>query len=188
MGSAGTGKTLMLTEALKIKISRLKENGKLKIFVTTFRETYTELQDKYKNHYLANLRQNITFTTIPSLCADLKIEFHKSKPQQTLNLMLQLLSEEYSDSTVIILCDEVRNAESEDWSDMKTWDNVIWLLAINPRSIDRYVMQLRLSIVITVAMSLASTVHIKIYIQFFYSRSWYSSGYVCGTRAHHSWH
>ena len=69
MGSAGTGKTFMLTEALKIKISRLKENGKLKIFVTTFRETYTELQDKYKNHYLANLRQNITFTTIPSLCA-----------------------------------------------------------------------------------------------------------------------
>ena len=135
MGSAGTGKTLMLTEALKIKISRLKENGKLKIFVTTFRETYTELQDKYKNHYLANLRQNITFTTIPSLCADLKIEFHKSRPQQTLNLMLQLLSEEYSDSTVIILCDEVRNAKllldfvfdldnsGKSWSNIKTRDS-----------------------------------------------------------------
>ena len=158
----------MLTEALKIKISRLKENGKLKIFVTTFRETYTELQDKYKNHYLANLRQNITFTTIPSLCADLKIEFHKSKPQQTLNLMLQLLSEEYSDSTVIILCDEVRNAESEDWSDMKTCDNVIWLLAINPRSIDRYIMQLRLSIVISVPMSLSASPNQNIYSIFLF--------------------
>ena len=37
-GSAGTGKTLVLSEALKIKLSKLKHRGKdVKIFVTTFR-------------------------------------------------------------------------------------------------------------------------------------------------------
>ena len=82
--------------------------------------------------------------------------------------MLQLLSEEYSDSTVIILCDEVRNAESEDWSDMETCDNVIWLLAINPRSIDRYIMQLRLSIVISVPMSLSASPNQNIYSIFLF--------------------
>ena len=43
-GSAGTGKTLMLSEALKIKVSRLRNRGTdVKIFVTTFDDLNTEL-------------------------------------------------------------------------------------------------------------------------------------------------
>ena len=44
------------------------------------------------------------------------------------------LSKKYSDSVVILLCDEVKNGMSADWSNMKTCQNVIWLLAVNPRS------------------------------------------------------
>ena len=63
-GSAGTGKTLVLSEALKIKLSKLKHNGKdVKIFVTTYGYDDTELLDKYRTHYLVNI-ENINFTNI----------------------------------------------------------------------------------------------------------------------------
>ena len=43
-GSAGTGKTLVLCEALKIKLSKLKYRGKdVKIFVTTFNKTASSI-------------------------------------------------------------------------------------------------------------------------------------------------
>ena len=44
------------------------------------------------------------------------------------------MSDKYTDSKVILLCDEVVSYRSSDWSNMETCHNVIWLLAINPRS------------------------------------------------------
>ena len=47
-GSAGTGKTLILMEALKIKLSKLLRRGRrVRILATTFREVYIELEKKY---------------------------------------------------------------------------------------------------------------------------------------------
>ena len=74
-GSAGTGKTLMLSEALKIKSSKLKHRGAdVKIFVTTFHESDTELLDKYRQQYLVNMG-DIIFTNMGPLCDDLNIEY-----------------------------------------------------------------------------------------------------------------
>ena len=132
-GSAGTGKTLMLSEALKIKLSKLNHRGTdVKIFVTTFLE-YTELLDKYREHYLVNI-ENINFTDILQLCDDLNIKYVGTEPQSTLNNVVRSLSDKYTDSMVILLCDEVKCWDSSDWSNMKTCHNVIWLLAINPSS------------------------------------------------------
>ena len=133
-GSAGTGKTLMLSEALKIKFAKLKQRGAdVKMFVTTFYSHHTELLDKYKHHYLVNMG-NIHFTDMEQLCDDLNIEFDKYDPQSTINNLVRSLSDRYPDSLVILLCDEVQCSESPDWSNMKTCHNVTWLVAINPRS------------------------------------------------------
>ena len=52
-GSAGTGKTLILMEALKIKLSKLLRLGKrVRILATTFWYNNTELQKKYVEKYL----------------------------------------------------------------------------------------------------------------------------------------
>merc|ERR1719270_2122049 len=48
--------------------------------------------------------------------------------------VVRSLSDEYPDSLVILLCDEVKCNESLDWSNMETCHNVIWCMAINPRS------------------------------------------------------
>jgi len=133
-GSAGTGKTLMLSEALKIKLSMLKHRGTdidIKIFVTTFGGWETELLDKYRKQYLVNI-ENINLTRINQLCGDLNVEFNYDNPQSTMNNVVMSLSEKYTDNLVILLCDEVFCGASSDWNKMKTCHNVVWLMAINP--------------------------------------------------------
>jgi len=125
-GSAGTGKTLMLSEALKIKLSKLKHRGTdVKIFVTTYSSSNTELLDKYKQHYLINIA-DINFTDMRQLCHDLNIEYDYEDPQSTMTNVVRSLSDKYTDSQVILLCDEVKCWKLPDWSNMETCHNVIW--------------------------------------------------------------
>ena len=184
-GSAGTGKTVMLAEALKIKVSKLKQQNTdtdVKIFVTTFHAEKDELLDKYRNNYLVNI-ENINTTNIEDLSSDLNVGQDFATPrgrslslshnfdikkddatpqrrsvslshnlsnknikkkdvtiqrtslsthQKTLQKVVRSLSAKYTDSVVILLCDEVQCWDSSNWSDMKTCHNVIWLLAFNP--------------------------------------------------------
>ena len=53
-GSAGTGKTLILCEALKIKLSQLLSQGRrVRILATGFTDyTNTELLNNFRNKYL----------------------------------------------------------------------------------------------------------------------------------------
>ena len=51
-----------------------------------------------------------------------------------MNNVVRSLSDKYTDSLVILLCDEVKCRGSSDWSEMKTCHNVVWLMAINPDS------------------------------------------------------
>ena len=133
-GSAGTGKTLMLSEALKIKYSKLKHRGAdVKIFVTTFDARDTELLDKYRQQYLVNMG-DIIFTNIEQLCLDLNIKYSSTDSQSTMTNVVRSLSNKYSESLVILLWDEVWCWTSPDWSNMETCHNVIWLMAINPSS------------------------------------------------------
>ena len=134
-GSAGTGKTLLLTESLKIKLSKLQAKKiDVKILVSTFYDFNSELLAIYKQHYLKNI-SNVEFTNMNKLCSDLKTNFDGDDPQNTIKNLLTSLSVKYSESFVILLCDEVRNNwKIGDWNDMVTCHNVIWLLAVNPRS------------------------------------------------------
>ena len=62
------------------------------------------------------------------------IKYDSRDPQSTMNNVVRSLSDKYTDSQVILLCDEVECVESPDWSNMETCHNVIWCMAINPKS------------------------------------------------------
>ena len=79
-GSAGTGKTLILMEALKIKLSKLLRLGRrVRILATTYDGSDTELQKKYVEKYLVNMK-NVEVMDIVRLCRDLKIDFNWRTP------------------------------------------------------------------------------------------------------------
>ena len=132
-GSAGTGKTLLLAEALKIKLAMLRTNGaSVIIFVTTYGTHDTELLAKYREHYLVNMK-DVNCMPLEKLCDGLNVRYSKYEPEQTLDLVVSSLSTRYCDSVVLFICDEVKSMSS-DWRRMETRENVIWFLAVNPRS------------------------------------------------------
>ena len=56
-GSAGTGKTLILMEALKIKLSKLLSQGrKVRVLATTYYDENRELLKKFSDKYLVNMK------------------------------------------------------------------------------------------------------------------------------------
>ena len=71
-GSAGTGKTLILVEVLKIKYSRLLSVGRtVRILVTTFHDYDIGLLSRLVSH-LVNVK-NIEVVGLEKLCTDLDI-------------------------------------------------------------------------------------------------------------------
>ena len=89
-GSAGTGKTLILCEALKIKLSQLMSQGRrVRILATGFydRDT-TELLNNFRTKYLVNMK-NIEFMKLFMQCGKLNIEFNYDTPLETLNRVIR---------------------------------------------------------------------------------------------------
>ena len=138
-GSAGTGKTLILTETLKIKLSKLLSQGRrVRILVSGFSETFTtELLKNFRTKYLVNMK-NIEVMYLEKLCRELNIEFDKGTPRDTLNRVITSLSDKYRDTDIVtlLLVDEVKPCENDqttpDWRDLEVRENVIWLLGLSP--------------------------------------------------------
>ena len=141
-GSAGTGKTLILMEALKIKLSKLLSQGrKVRTLATTFDGHWTnELVKNFRTKYLANLR-NIEVMSLQHLCRELNTEYNVMTPRDTINRVITSLSDKYRDTDIvtILLVDEVDPCEREqttpDWRDLEVRENVIWLLGLSPRAL-----------------------------------------------------
>ena len=139
-GSAGTGKTLILCEALKIKLSQLLSQGRrVRILATTFHESYTELQKNLSNRFLENM-QNIEVMNLRKLCRELNIQYDYRTPRETINRVITSLSDKYRNTDIItlLLVDEVypcwRRQPTPDWRDLEVRENVIWLLGLSPRA------------------------------------------------------
>ena len=137
-GSAGTGKTLILMEALKIKLSKLRSQGKrTRILATTFYDEDPELHRNFREKYLVNLK-NIEVIGLQKLCLELKIEHYDNTPRDTINRVITSLSDIYPDTLTVLLVDEVRSCASKqttpDWRDLEVRENVIWLLGLSPRA------------------------------------------------------
>ena len=138
-GSAGTGKTLILMEALKIKMSKLLSLGRrVRILATTFYDDHTsELQKKFVEKYLVNMK-DVEVMDLEKLCRDLNVEYDYNTPRETVNRVIRSLSDS-SDHVTIILMDEVwpceRRQRTPDWRDLEVRENVIWLLGLSPRAL-----------------------------------------------------
>ena len=139
-GSAGTGKTLILCEALKIKLSQLLGQGRrVRILATGFHEERTsELLNNFRSKYLVNMK-SIEVMDLEKLCSELNIKFYQFAPRDTLNSVITSLSDKYRDTDIVtlLLVDELYPCESEqttpDWRDLEVRENVIWLLGLSPR-------------------------------------------------------
>ena len=137
-GSAGTGKTLILTETLKIKLSKLLSLGRrVRILVTTFWDEDTELLKNFTSKYLVNMK-NIEVMGLRKLCSELNIKYDIDTPRDTINRVITSLSEKYPDEVTILLVDEVfpcfSGQTTPDWRDLEVRENVIWLLGLSPRA------------------------------------------------------
>ena len=139
-GSAGTGKTLILCEALKIKLSQLLSQGRrVRILAITFDNLDTVLRNNFKTKYLVNMK-NIEVMGLQELCSDLNIEWNYNTPRDTINRVITSLSDKYSDTDIvtILLVDEVLPCHDKqttpDWRDLVVRENVIWLLGLSPRA------------------------------------------------------
>ena len=138
-GSAGTGKTLILMEALKIKLSKLLRLGKrVRILATTYGSNDTELQKKYVEKYLVNMK-DVEVMDLEKLCDDLNIEYDIWRPRETVNRVIRYLSDSSDqDVTTLLLIDEVTptgyDQSTPDWRDLAVRENVVWLLGLSPNS------------------------------------------------------
>ena len=135
-GSAGTGKTLILMEALKIKMSKLLSLGRrVRILATTYDDD-TELHKKFVEKYLVNMK-DVEVMGLEKLCDDLNVEYDYNTPRETVNRVIRSLSDS-SDHVTIILMDEVKSCSggqrTPDWRDLEVRENVIWLLGLSPRA------------------------------------------------------
>ena len=139
-GSAGTGKTLILIEALKIKLSELLSQGrKVRILVTTFTKNESELQKIMISKYLVHM-ENIEVMSLGKLCRELEIKYDRDTPRDTINRVITSLSDKYreADTVTLLLVDEVspcyKFSATPDWRHLQVRENVIWLLGLNPRA------------------------------------------------------
>ena len=138
-GSAGTGKTLILCEALKIKLSQLLSQGsRVRILATTFDDSNTtELRNNFRTKYLVNMK-NIEVMSLEGVCSDHNPEHDYGTPRDTINRVITSLSDKYPDEITLLLVDEVRPCEggqtTPDWRDLEVRENVIWLLGLSPRA------------------------------------------------------
>ena len=136
-GSLGTGKTLILCEALKIKLSQLLSQGRRVRILATIFGYETELLKNFQKKYFVNFK-DIEVMDLEELCRDLNIEYNEDTPRDTINRVITSLSDKYSDTEIVtlLLLDEVwpcyREQITPDWRDLEVRENVIWLLGLSP--------------------------------------------------------
>ena len=130
-------------EALKIKLSKLLRLGKrVRILATTYYKENTELQKKYVEKYLVNMK-DVEVMDIQKLCGDLHILYTWSSPRETVKTVIRSLwSASDKDVTTLLLIDEVnpcspppsgvRHKRTPDWRDLAVKENVVWLLGLSP--------------------------------------------------------
>ena len=138
-GSSGTGKTLLSSEAVKIKITQLESEKKpVRVIVTMYASSESDLLlQNFKDKYFPNMNTDISVKTFAKLCEDLTMDCDYSYPKEMINKIVGSLSSSDPEQITIFMCDELYGCDdhgqvSADWSDLSTAPNVIWILSVNP--------------------------------------------------------
>ena len=118
-------------------MSKLLSLGRrVRILATTYGDNDTELQKKFVEKYLVNMK-DVEVMSLKKLCSDLNVKYDYLSPRETVNKVIRSLSDS-SDHVTIILMDEVWPCSDEqptpDWRDLEVRENVIWLLGLSPRA------------------------------------------------------
>ena len=138
-GSSGTGKTLVLVEALLMKISQYKREGvKVRVIVSSY-QAYSEegsLMVDFKQKYLVSLvdKENVSFVTTRALCQQKGVEFDHFHPQSTLTSLLHRLTDKHCLTLLFVdeIFPEARGEQGRDWSAFQPCDTVDWMIALQP--------------------------------------------------------
>ena len=142
-GTSGSGKTLLLAEALKMKISQLKREGKqVRVIISAMTNTEFLMKD-LEAKYLPDLAgdDNARFISLPDLARELKCEHDTAHPQLYIEKILSSLSSQHSSSSphTILLVDEVnpmskdekeKDSCTADWSELTNRDGVDCLISL----------------------------------------------------------
>ena len=138
-GSSGTGKTLLSSEAVKIKITQLESEKKpVRVIVTSYTKYESALLlQNFKDKYFPNMNTNISVKTFAKLCEDLNIDGDFKYPKDMIKKVVGSLSSSDSEQITIFMCDELKGCDSDgqvsaNWSDLSTAFNVVWILSVNP--------------------------------------------------------
>ena len=84
---------MILMEALKIKMSKLLSLGRrVRILATTYYDGNTELQKKFVEKYLVNMK-DVEVMSLKKLCRDFDIEHDYNTPRETVNRVIRSLSD-----------------------------------------------------------------------------------------------
>ena len=139
-GSSGSGKTLMLAEALKMKTSQLTRKGcPFQVIVTTMMGDILLLED-LKQKYLKDLSEvvDIRFSSTDDLSKEFDLKRNAiNETRGWMEELFSLLANRQNGMRTIILIDEilpVRRSEPEtvdnvaDWSSLKSRPNVDFLV------------------------------------------------------------
>ena len=134
-GSIGAGKTLLLVEALLMKMSQYKREGRqVNIIVTAFGSTSdSALVEDFRNKYLSSLtkQDNVRIVSISTLCREQNVDHDWRQPQSVLTSLLPRLAS--SPTLTLLLVDETE-ACGGDWSSFEPCDNVDLMMALQPWS------------------------------------------------------
>ena len=124
-------------EALKIKLSKLlRERKRVRILATTFKDNVTELQKKYLEKYLVNIK-DVQVMGLRKLYRGLSFEYSRRTPCEKVNSVIRYLSDSSDKNlTTILLVDEVMPCSDDqpapDWRDLALRENVVCLLGLSP--------------------------------------------------------
>ena len=140
-GSSGSGKTLMLCEALKMKVSQLRRQGKLDIrVIVSMMYGYDLLKKDLTKRFSSDFATE-TFINLDDLAKELGIRIDLQNPQSMIQTFLSYLSAQRplpSSSHTIFLVDEVdpRSYEEKDagkanWSSLQATDGVDFIIALS---------------------------------------------------------
>ena len=88
-GSSGTGKTLLSSEAVKIKISQLKSQDK-PVIVRTYLGIEDQLLNNFREQYFANV--DVTIKPIKKLCEEHGLKHDTKHPKAEMTQIINSLS------------------------------------------------------------------------------------------------
>ena len=140
-GGPGSGKTIMIVEGAKVKISKLVEQGttNLKVIVSSHQVSDEPLLlEKLERDFSAcDLREvEVIFSDLPKICREENIT--TKNPIDKINQVTAKLSEDNPDKMIILIVDEmepveeIAMTETRDWGGLEVRENLVWLIALQP--------------------------------------------------------